>query len=146
MLNVNIFGKRISGKQFMNSEKAEKSNTSKVDEGRTKTRYNWRGDWIVNSCDRWKNLKVIHNRHHIRESYIKPDKLTYHLITIYMGAPSRQQSLLSGRNYNILQTAGMLRYFPKRLLCSRGMTKLNRTIFICISNRHLSNPWRKARR
>ncbi len=83
----------------MNSEKAEKNNhnPSKTDEGRTKTRYNWRGDWIVNSRDRWKNLKVIRNRHHIRESYIKPDKLTYNLITVYMGAPSRQQALLSGQ-------------------------------------------------
>ena len=77
-----------------------------IDEGRNKTRYNWRGDWIVNSRDRWQNLKVIRNRHHIRESYIKPDKLSYHLITVYMGAPSRQQSCLSGRNFNILQTAG----------------------------------------
>ncbi len=77
-----------------------------IDEGRTDTRHNWRGDWIVNSRDRWKNLKVIRNRHHIRESYIKPDKLTYHLITVYTGAPSRQQAILSGRNFNILQTAG----------------------------------------
>src|SRR6185369_1694650 len=30
----------------------------------------------------------------------------YHLITVYMGAPSRQQARLSGRNFNILQTAG----------------------------------------
>ena len=97
----------------MNSENVEKTgNSSKIDEGRNKTRYNWRGDWIVNSRDRWKNLKVIRNRHHIRESYIKPDKLTYHLITVYMGAPSRQQSLLSGRNYNILQTAGNVTVFP----------------------------------
>lgn len=77
-----------------------------IDEGRTKTRYNWRGDWTVNSRDRWQNLKVIRNRHQIRESYIKPDKLTYHLITVYMGSPSKQQSCLSGRNFNILQTAG----------------------------------------
>jgi AraC family transcriptional regulator len=77
-----------------------------VDEGRTDTRHNWRGDWIVNSHNRWQNLKVIRNRHHIRESYIKPDKLTYHLITVYTGAPSRQQAILSGRNFNILQTAG----------------------------------------
>ena len=78
----------------------------KVDEGRAETRHNWRGDWIVNSRDRWQNLKVIRNRHQVRESVIKPDRLTFHLITVYMGAPSRQQSLLSGRNYNILQTAG----------------------------------------
>ena len=99
----------------MSSEKPEKGrhNRSKVDEGRTKTRYNWRGDWIVNSRNRWKNLKVIRNRHRIRESYIKPDKLTYHLITVYMGAPSRQQSLLSGRNYNILQTAGNVTVFAE---------------------------------
>ncbi|MEO8072246.1 MAG: AraC family transcriptional regulator [Acidobacteriota bacterium] len=99
----------------MSSENPEKGchNHSKVDEGRTKTRYNWRGDWVVNSRDRWKNLMVIRNRHHIRESYIKPDKLTYHLITVYMGAPSRQQSLLSGRNYNILQTAGNVTVFPE---------------------------------
>ena len=92
----------------MSSEKAKKAGLSppKIDEDRTKTRYNWRGDWIVNSRDRWQNLKVIRNRHHIRESYIKPDKLTYNLITVYMGAPSRQQAILSGRNYNILQTAG----------------------------------------
>jgi AraC family transcriptional regulator len=80
--------------------------TEQIDEGRTKTRYNWRGDWIVNSRDRWQNLKVIRNRHQIRESYIKPDKLSYHLVTVYMGAPSRQQSVLSGRNFNILQTVG----------------------------------------
>ncbi len=98
----------------MNSEKQEipHGKIEEIAEGRTKTRYNWRGDWIVNSRDRWKNLKVIRNRHQIRESYIKPGKLTYHLITIYMGAPSRQQSLLSGRNYNILQTAGNVTVFP----------------------------------
>lgn len=91
----------------MNSENPDKIRLSrKVDEGRAETRHNWRGDWIVNSRDRWQNLKVIRNRHQVRESVIKPDKLTYHLITVYMGAPSRQQSLLSGRNYNILQTAG----------------------------------------
>lgn len=91
----------------MNSEKQIKtSKAPKIDEGRAKTRHNWRGDWIINSRDRWENLKVIRNRHQVRESVIKPDKLTYHLITVYMGAPSRQQSLLSGRNYNVLQTAG----------------------------------------
>jgi AraC family transcriptional regulator len=83
-----------------------RNKVEKVDEGRTKTKHNWRGDWTVNSRDRWRNLKVIRNRHHIRESYIKPDKLIYHLITVYMGAPSRQQATLSGRNFNILQTAG----------------------------------------
>jgi AraC family transcriptional regulator len=88
----------------MNSKKTETK--QKVDEGRLETRYNWRGNWIVNSRDRWQNLKVIRNRHHVRESLIKPDKLTYHLITVYMGAPSRQQSILSGRNFNILQSAG----------------------------------------
>ena len=72
--------------------------TAEVDKGRAETRHNWRGDWIVNSRDRWQNLKVIRNRHHIRESYIKPDKLIYHLITVYMGAPSRQQAIFSGRN------------------------------------------------
>lgn len=91
----------------MSSENTDKTRkTPKVDEGRVETRHNWRGDWVVNSRDRWQNLKVIRNRHQVRESVIKPDKLTYHLITVYMGAPSRQQSLLSGRNYNILQTAG----------------------------------------
>ena len=91
----------------MSSEKTNnQSQTSRVDEGRTATRHNWRGDWTVNSRDRWQNLKVIRNRHQVRESVIKPDKLTYHLITVYMGAPSRQQALLSGRNYNVLQTAG----------------------------------------
>jgi AraC family transcriptional regulator len=91
----------------MSSEKTDKTRpTPKVDEGRTETRHNWRGDWVVNSRDRWQNLKVIRNRHQVRESVIKPDKLSYHLITVYMGAPSRQQALLSGRNYNILQTAG----------------------------------------
>src|SRR5215204_397759 len=89
----------------MNSENKSRQ-TPKIDEGRAETRHNWRGDWIVNSRDRWQNLKVIRNRHHVRESVIKPDRLTYHLITVYMGAPSRQQSLFSGRNYNILQTAG----------------------------------------
>lgn len=91
----------------MSSEKTDKTlQTPNVDEGRAETRHNWRGDWIVNSRNRWQSLKVIRNRHHVRESVIKPDKLTYHLITVYMGAPSRQQSLLSGRNYNILQAAG----------------------------------------
>ena len=90
----------------MNVEQANQSRSRKVDEGRAETRYNWRGDWIVNSRNRWQNLKVIRNRHHVRESLIKPDRLTYHLITVYMGAPSRQQSVLSGRNYNILQSAG----------------------------------------
>jgi AraC family transcriptional regulator len=91
----------------MNSENTDKKRKiPKIDEGRAETRHNWRGDWVVNSRDRWQNLKVIRNRHQVRESVIKPDKLTYHLITVYMGAPSRQQSLLSGRNYNILQTAG----------------------------------------
>jgi AraC family transcriptional regulator len=85
---------------------SSKRTKEKIDEGRTETRYNWRGDWIINSRDRWQNLKVIRNRHHIRESYIRPDKLTYHLITVYMGAPSRQQAILSGRNFNILQSAG----------------------------------------
>lgn len=84
----------------------------KIDEGRTETRYNWRGDWVVNSRDRWKNLKVIRNVHHIRESYIKPDKLSFHLITVYMGAPSRQQTIFSGRNFNILQTAGNVSVIP----------------------------------
>jgi AraC family transcriptional regulator len=79
---------------------------TEVDRDRAATKHNWRGDWVVNSRDRWRNLKVIRNRHHIRESYIKPDKLIYHLITVYMGAPSRQQAIYSGRNYNILQTAG----------------------------------------
>lgn len=90
----------------MNVEQANRTPSRKIDEGRADTRYNWRGDWIVNSRDRWQNLKVIRNRHTVRESVIKPDKLTYHLITVYMGAPSRQQSILSGRNYNILQSAG----------------------------------------
>lgn len=91
----------------MHSKKTDRLQpTPKIDEGRAETRHNWRGDWVVNSRDRWENLKVIRNRHHVRESVIKPDKLTYHLITVYMGAPSRQQSLFSGRNYNILQTAG----------------------------------------
>ena len=90
----------------MNSDKPTQQPSRSVDEGRADTRYNWRGDWIVNSRDRWQNLKVIRNRHHVRESVIKPDKLTYHLITVYMGAPSRQQSILSGSNYNILQSAG----------------------------------------
>lgn len=85
---------------------------AQTNEGRTETRLNWRGDWVVNSRDRWRNLKVIRNRHHVRESYIKPDKLTYHLITVYMGAPSRQQAIFSGRNYNILQTAGNVAVIP----------------------------------
>ncbi|MBS1794688.1 MAG: helix-turn-helix transcriptional regulator [Acidobacteria bacterium] len=84
----------------------------KIDEGRAQSGHNWRGDWIVNSRDRWRNLKIIRNRHHVRESVITPGKLTFHLITVYMGAPSRQQSLLSGRNYNILQTAGSVAVIP----------------------------------
>lgn len=91
----------------MNSEKTNKTiRTPKIDDGRAESGHNWRGDWIVNSRDRWQNLKVIRNRHQVRESVIKPDKLTYHLITVYMGAPSRQQALLSGRNHNFLQTVG----------------------------------------
>jgi AraC family transcriptional regulator len=90
----------------MSKRKTKNNQNSQVDQEREKTRHNWRGDWTVNSGNRWENLKVIRNRHKDRESYIKPDKLTYHLITVYMGAPSRQQSLFSGRNYNILQTAG----------------------------------------
>jgi len=82
------------------------SHDPNVAQVRTETRYNWRGYWIVNSQDRWRNLKVIRNAHHVRESYIKPDKLSYHVITVYMGSPSRQQTIFSGRNYNILQTAG----------------------------------------
>lgn len=98
----------------MSSKKTEKptNQNPKVDAGRTETRYNWRGDWVVNSRDRWKNLKVIRNIHHIRESYIKPDKLSFHLITVYMGAPSRQQTAFSGRNFNILQTAGNVSVIP----------------------------------
>jgi AraC family transcriptional regulator len=85
---------------------------SNVAEGRAESGYNWRGDWIVNSRDRWRNLKVIRNAHHVRESTIKPGKLTFHLITVYMGAPSRQQTIFSGRNYNILQTAGNVAVIP----------------------------------
>lgn len=98
----------------MNSEKKKKDERENppATEGRIETRYNWRGDWVVNSRDRWKNLKVIRNRHHIRESYIKPDKLSYHLITVYMGAPSRQQTIYSGRNINILQTVGNVTVIP----------------------------------
>ncbi|MEZ5427948.1 MAG: AraC family transcriptional regulator [Pyrinomonadaceae bacterium] len=83
-----------------------------IDSNRAGSRYNWRGQWVVNSKDRWKNLKIIRNRHAIRESYIKPGKLTFHLITVYMGAPSRQQTIFSGRNYNILQTAGHIAVIP----------------------------------
>lgn len=85
---------------------------AKINKDKTVARYNWRGDWVVNSGERWQNLKVIRNRHCIRESYIKPDKLTYHLITVYMGAPSRQQVSFSGRNYNILQTHGNVAIVP----------------------------------
>jgi len=67
---------------------------------------------MVNSGNRWPNLKVIRNRHRVRESNIKPGKLTFHLITVYMGAPSRQQALYSGRNYNLLQTAGNVAVIP----------------------------------
>ncbi|MDQ3132400.1 MAG: AraC family transcriptional regulator [Acidobacteriota bacterium] len=94
-----------------NAEESERQSV-KTEEDKPETRYNWRGDWIVNSGDRWENLKVIRNRHHIRESYIKPGKLIYHLITVYMGAPSRQQAIFSGRNYNILQTAGNVAVMP----------------------------------
>jgi AraC family transcriptional regulator len=94
------------------NEEAEQPKNEKVKSGKPETRYNWRGDWIVNSGNRWENLKVIRNRHQIRESYIKPDKLTYHLITVYMGAPSRQQAIYSGRNYNILQTPGNVAVMP----------------------------------
>lgn len=87
-------------------DKTDKYQEPRIAKNETEARYNWRGDWTVNSGNRWKNLKVIRNRHRDRESYIKPDKLTYHLITVYMGKPSRQQSRFSGRNYNILQTAG----------------------------------------
>lgn len=98
----------------MNSGKTEKNNPNKsnIAEGRAESGYNWRGDWVVNSRDRWQNLKVIRNCHHVRESVIKPDKLTFHLITVYMGAPSRQQTVFSGRNYNILQSAGNVAVIP----------------------------------
>jgi AraC family transcriptional regulator len=91
----------------MNQNKNESTEETKLEK-----RYNWRGDWIVNSGNRWQNLKVIRNRHHIRESYITPGKLTYHLITVYMGAPSHQQAIFSGRNFNILQTAGSVAVIP----------------------------------
>lgn len=87
-------------------KKSSKFKKPRVAKNKSEKRYNWRGDWTVNSGNRWQNLKVIRNRHRVRESYIKPDKLTYHLITVYMGKPSKQQSLFSGRNYNILQTVG----------------------------------------
>lgn len=92
----------------MNSRKNKTNDAEipRVAQNKGETRYNWRGDWAVNSRDRWQNLKVIRNCHQVRESVIKPGKLSFHLITVYMGAPSRQQTLFSGRNYNILQTAG----------------------------------------
>lgn len=74
--------------------------------------FNWRGDWLVNSADRWRNLKVIRNRHRVRESLIKPGKLTSHLVLVYMGAPSRQQTVFEGRNYNVLQTNGDVGLIP----------------------------------
>ena len=99
----------------MSDESLEKEKYQKprVPESNSEKRYNWRGDWTVNSGNRWKNLKVIRNRHRDRESYIKPDKLSFHLITVYMGKPSQQQSLFSGRNYNILQTAGNVSVISK---------------------------------
>lgn len=98
----------------MSSQKNETKNTHHPNaaEGRAESGYNWRGDWVVNSRDRWRNLKVIRNAHHVRESVIKPGRLTFHLITVYMGAPSRQQTIFSGRNYNILQTAGNVAVIP----------------------------------
>lgn len=87
---------------------------AKTNGDKTVARYNWRGDWVVNSGERWQNLKVIRNRHHVRESCLKPDRLTFHLITVFMGAPSRQQASFSGRNYNILQTKGNVAVMPAR--------------------------------
>ncbi|HSK73078.1 MAG TPA: AraC family transcriptional regulator [Pyrinomonadaceae bacterium] len=69
-------------------------------------------DSRTNSCLSGLAFSSIRNRHHIRESYIKPGKLTYHLITVYMGAPSRQQAIFSGRDYNILQTPGNVAVIP----------------------------------
>lgn len=78
----------------------------------TGKKFNWRGQWTASSGDRWQNLKVIRNRHQIRESYVLPGKLTNHLILVYMGAPSRQQTVFEGRNYNILQTRGDVAVMP----------------------------------
>ncbi|MDQ4120466.1 MAG: helix-turn-helix domain-containing protein [Acidobacteriota bacterium] len=86
--------------------------TANFDEANDRRRFNWRGNWIADSGDRWRNLKVIRNRHRVRESVIAPGKLTFHLITVYMGAPSRQQTRFENRNLNILQTSGDVVVIP----------------------------------
>lgn len=85
---------------------------TQAEEGKVRKKFNWRGNWIANSGDRWRNLKVIRNRHTVRASYIPPDKLTFHLVTVYMGAPSRQQTSFEGRNFNLLQTRGDVAIIP----------------------------------
>lgn len=96
------------------TEESNCENDAAIDSEETKTRkrFNWRGNWLVNSGDRWRNLKVIRNRHRVRESIIAPGKLTYHLITVYLGAPSRQETRLEGRNVNLLQTNGDVVVIP----------------------------------
>lgn len=97
----------------MSREKEEISEQSTNGDGaRNRRRFNWRGNWIADSGDRWRNLKVIRNRHRVRESVIAPGKLTFHLITVYMGAPSRQQTRFENRNLNILQTSGDVVVIP----------------------------------
>lgn len=83
-----------------------------AEEEKVRKKFNWRGNWVANSGDRWHNLKVIRNRHSVRASFIPPDKLTYHLVTVYMGAPSRQQTSFEGRNFNVLQTRGDVAIIP----------------------------------
>ncbi len=89
-----------------------RNHARKAAEARVRRRFNWRGNWVANSGDRWQHLKVIRNRHTIRESYIPPDRLTFHLVTVYMGAPSRQQTSFENRNFNILQTRGDVAIIP----------------------------------
>ncbi|HEX8196565.1 MAG TPA: helix-turn-helix domain-containing protein [Pyrinomonadaceae bacterium] len=97
----------------MNREKDEISQQSTgADDVKNRRRFNWRGNWIADSGDRWRNLKVIRNRHSVRESVIAPGKLTFHLITVYMGAPSRQQTRFENRNLNTLQTRGDVVLIP----------------------------------
>ena len=93
-------------------QNSDKLPATTADNNSASRKLNWRGEWIVNSGERWHNLKVLRNRHQIRESYISPGKLTHHLVLVYFGAPSRQQTLFEGRNYNLLQTNGDVSVIP----------------------------------
>ncbi len=62
----------------------------------------WVGSADLNSGDRWQNLRVMRLRHTCREAFLQP--LPYHLILLYQGHPSRQQTRFAGKTLNFLQT------------------------------------------